>query len=86
MNQKLRLIDEIFTEIFDKDILGEIVCISVSRDALNELKSDYSEEFKAELLESGRSVSESDIKDHFGKSLLVQEQPDGKKYSLLRQV
>lgn len=82
----MKLIDEIFKEIFEKDILGEIECISVSRESLEQLKKDYAEEFEMEILESGRKVSDHDIKDHFGKPLLVMEQSNGKKYTLLRQV
>ncbi len=82
----MRVIDEIFGEIFEKNILGEINCISLSRETLEQLKADYAEEFEMELLESGRKVSDMDIKEHLGKPLIVMEQTNGKRYTLLRSI
>ena len=78
----MRLIDELSEDIFAKDVLGEIVCISLSKEGLKDLMTDYEEEFQIELIESGRKVSEADLMDYFGKKIIVEEQEAGAKYSL----
>lgn len=82
-----KIIDEIFTEIRDKNILNEIVCISLTKEALQELKDNYTEEFKNEMFESGRKTSVRDLEEYFGVQIVVSTfKEEGKKYVLLTKI
>jgi hypothetical protein len=84
--REIRLIDQIWGELNEKNILNEVVFINITKSALEELMADYTDEFKNELSYSGRRVSSKDIEDYFKVSLLVSPLKDGQKYQLLTKV
>jgi DNA-directed RNA polymerase specialized sigma subunit len=71
------LIDEIQTEIRDKNILSE---------SFDELMNDFKEEFAVEYIELGREPSRSDIQDYLGIPIIVQNVNDEEKYYLLTKI
>lgn len=81
-----RLIDQITLELLDKNLLGDVAGLNLTREALDELKADYEEEFEAELREVRRKVSVKDLEDHFNLPLVVSALPNGKKYQLLSKI
>lgn len=81
-----RLIDEIMTELSDRNILGDVIQILVTRSSIEELKNDYAEEFEHELKRAGRKVSVADLEEYFGIPLAVSKINGEEKYQLLTKV
>lgn len=79
-----RLIDEIVTELRDKNLLGEITHICLTPDSASELMRDYQEEFESEFIEYGRSATLDDVADYFGLGIVKEQSLNGKKYQLLK--
>lgn len=86
MNGQNNLIDQIVGEISQKNLLNELCQIALTSDALQELKEEYSEEFKSELFEVKRGVSIKDLEDYFGVPIVVSKLNSDEKYQLLKKV
>jgi len=81
-----RLIDQIQSEIRNKNILGDISYIVLTENSLDELIDDFREEFLVEYMEIGRDPNKSDVQEYLNIPILIEETNDGKKYNLLTKV
>lgn len=81
-----RLIDQIQSEIKDKNILGEISHICLSKESLKVLIEDFNEEFQVEYKELGRDPTYRDVQEYLNVPILVQTLHGEKQYSLLKEV
>jgi hypothetical protein len=81
-----RLIDEIQSEIKDKNILGEISHICLTDESLQVLIEDFKEEFQVEYEELGRKPTYRDVQEYLNVPIMVQKLNGEKQYSLLKEV
>lgn len=82
----MRLIDQMLLEITEKNLLGDIMTISISKDGIDELLVDYRQEFEYEIMEMGRDVNIKDVEEYFGMPIVINNFMNGnKKYSLLKE-
>lgn len=81
---RVKLIDQIMTEIQDKNILNEVLYICLSSDGVNELIKEFADEFEVEYYDIGREPNKRDVEGYFGKKIVVDERiSEDKKYLLL---
>lgn len=86
MSAQNNLIDQIMSEISQKNMLDELCQITLTKDGLEELKLNYTEEFKNELFEVKRGVSIKDLEDYFGVPIVVSTLKPNEKYQLLKKI
>ena len=81
-----RLIDEIQTEIQDKEILSKISHIVLSVESLDELITDFKEEFQLEYSELGREPSKYDVQEYLNVPIILEHMDGEEKYQLLTKI
>lgn len=69
----MKLIDQIMTEIQDKNILNEVMYICLNSAGLDELVKEYRDEFVVEYYEIGREPNKREIEGYFGKKIVIDE-------------
>lgn len=82
-----RLIDLIFREIHDKDILNEIEYVCFTEKSFKQLMEDFREEFVVEYEELGRDPSKEDVQDYLNLPILIIDFKDDEgEFKLLRKI
>ena len=81
-----RLIDQIQIELQNKNLLGEVTHICLTPSSLEELSSDFKEEFELEYMDLGRDPSKRDIEEYLNAPILIENRNEGEKYSLLTKI
>lgn len=83
-----RLIDDIQTDINNKNILFEIEFILLTKASFEELLKDFEEEFEFEYMEIGRSPGKEDVQDYLNIPIIITNSilREEEKYKLLTKV